>query len=126
MNSLIPPDDLPDYDFNGLTYQPKNKKNPKEVTERLKKELKKILLAAKKAVVTNDRRATLVGVPPTEAVVENIEIALNPYKKAWDEAMKSLPEWRQKEIDFLIKSGDTENRHYTTFVQLVVSMAEHN
>jgi len=121
MNS-IPPNELPDYDFNGLTYQPKNKNI--SAKKQLKKELDKILDKAKKSTTLSNRLVGL-GVLHNELFIENdSSTPTDFYKKAWSKALASLPEWRQKEINFLYKTGDTENRHYIDFVRLVAFIAE--
>lgn len=122
--SLECPDDdgLPEYNFNGMEYQP-NKDKLKAELEKLTKKLN-TPKSGKPPVVKNDKKPTpaTVGVEPVKKV--DVKTPAGFYKRAWDKAMKTLPEWQRKEVDFLFKTGDTENRHYLHFIQLVASIAE--
>jgi hypothetical protein len=42
------------------------------------------------------------------------------YKTLWDQ----LPGWRQSEITEMIAAKDFDNRHYTDFIQAVITLAE--
>ena len=122
-----PLDGLPDPPFNGMEYQPSK--------DKLKEELDKLMgkvnnpKSGKPPVAKKKVRAGVgVVVPPSTATITQAsKETLTPkdfYKKIWNKTLKTLPEWRQKEIDFLFKTGDTENRHYLDFVRLVASTAD--
>jgi hypothetical protein len=42
------------------------------------------------------------------------------YKKVWDQ----LPPWRKSELTEMIAAKDFNNRHYTDFIKVVISVAE--
>jgi len=48
----------------------------------------------------------------------------NIYKAAWDKVYNSYPDWRKREIDGFIKSGELDNKFYTDFVQQIIATAE--
>lgn len=65
------------------------------------------------------RKVDLKPLPPVKPALK-----ANAYKIAWDMQYAKLPDWRKREIDGFIKSGDTDNRFYTDFVNSIIETAE--